>query len=283
MTALYKIFSSRELATIFYLALAVVFLLLSKGFRPQLLNLLKSLFGSTIGFVLLIKTIYICLVIYFLFLINFWNTTLLKDTIFWYFASALLLFFQINKAKETTFFKNLVKENLKWAIIIEFILNFYTFNIWTELIILPIMTLLSLMIAYSEQKQEYALTNKVLKYMVSIIGLTFFIIVTYKTFKNYSDILTIQNLFSFLLPPIMTILIIPFLYLLALYMGYENLFVRTRTMCNDSKKISQIKKQILLTANFNLNRLNKISSRINKFDVYHSENLPKLIKSVIKD
>src|ERR1700752_2536020 len=246
MTALYKIFSSRELAIIFYLALAITFLLLNKGLRPQLLNLLKSLFGKTIGFVLLIQAIYICLVIYFLFPISLWNTALLKDTIFWYFASAVVLFFQINKVKETTFFKNLLKENLKWAIIVEFILNFYTFNIWIELIILPVMTLLSLMIAYSEQKQEYTLTNKILKYMVSIIGLTFLIIATYKTFKNYSDILTIQNLFSFLLPPLLTILLIPFIYILALYMGYENLFIRARAMSND--KISQIKKHIFLTA-----------------------------------
>jgi hypothetical protein len=251
-----------------------------KDIRNSLVGIFKLLFGKQIGTILLLLTVYVITTLFLLKKFGTWDFTLLKDTIFWFVSVALVLFFSINKAKDTHFFKDIVKESFKWTIALEFFVNFYTFSLLTELFLMPAIFFLTMTLAYSQTDKKYEQVSKLLTNIFAIIGLTFFVYVTYKTFYNYQDFFTLHTLFSFLLPPILTVLLIPFLYLLALYINYELLFVRVDFMINDSEKKQSLKREIFLLANLNLNRLTSISKKLNKLDVYHSDNLKTYLRAL---
>ena len=147
---------------------------------------------------------------------------------------------------------------------------------------MPTILFLTLTQAVAQTDKKNEQVSKFLKNFLAFIGLTFFVIVVYMTFKNYQEVFTTHNLFSFLLPPILTVLLIPFLYFLAVFMNYEELFNRLNALTNDNEKKQLLKKQILLTANLNLNRLTAISKNMNKFDWFNSDNLKSYIKTLVK-
>lgn len=277
------IFSTRELSLLIWLLVGLTAMMFGKDLRKSLVGILKLLFGKQIGTILLLLTVYVTVTLFLLNKIGTWDFTLLKDTIFWFVSVALVLFFSINKAKDTHFFKDIVKESFKWTIALEFFVNFYTFGLLTELILMPTTLFLAMTLAYSQTDKKYEQVSKLLTNIFSIIGLTFFAYVTYKTFYNYQDFFTLHTLFSFLLPPILTVLLIPFLYLLALYMNYEVLFIRVDFMTNNSDKKQSLKREILLLANLNLNRLTSISKKLNKFDIYHSDNLKTYLRTLTNE
>lgn len=55
----------------------------------------------------------------------------------------------IEKAKDNHFFARLIKENIALIVIIEFILNFWTFELITEIIIVPIAVFIGFLYAIS--------------------------------------------------------------------------------------------------------------------------------------
>ena len=283
MKSLLDIFSTRELAFIIWLVLfATVLLLFAKGVGKGLLNVVATFFDKQIVIPFLLQVSFICAVIFLFYKVDLWDKSLLKDTIFWYFGVALVLFFSINKAKDFAYFKTVVKESVKWTIIIEFIVNLYTFSLLTELIMLPFLLLVVLMQTVSETDKKNEQVTKLLKNILSLFGLTVLVYVTYKTFSMPNKLFDSQNLFSFLLPVVLTLFLIPFIYPLALFANYQTLFVRLPFISKDTVIRNQLKKQILLTANVNINKLTLISKKLNNFDLTQSDDIKNYIRGLIQ-
>jgi hypothetical protein len=246
------------------------------------MDFLKLLINPTIGTILFIMIVYVFGLLLVLCKFDLFDTSQIKDIIFWFITVAIILLFTVNKADDTKFFKDILIESCKWTIALEFVLNFYTFNLILELLLMPFLIILALAQAIAETDDKYSQVRKLIQNVLSIIGLILIAYTTFKTFINFKDFFTINNLLSFLLPPIMTVLLIPYLYFLALYMKYETLFLQIRLFYKDLNDIKAIKREILFHANFNLTRLNSISKNLNKFDLYQSDNIKSYIKTLTK-
>lgn len=281
MDKLFKFFSTRELAVLIWLSIGISAMFLSRNMRNGLLSILKLIFGKKIGAVLLFLAIYVSILIWAFYKLNIWNFSLLKDTIFWFCTTALVLFFTINKAKTDTYFRKIIKGNLKWAMVVEFVVNFYTFRLITELILVPFIIFLIALQAYSETDKKYIQVSQFLKNIIALISLTLLIYVVFKTISDFRGLFTLHNLIAFLLPPILTIFLLPFLYLVAIYMNYGELFVRIEILTNDKFKRRELKAAILKVANINLNKVMIIRKNLNKFDWYNSDNVESYIQDLI--
>lgn len=282
MEKLLDILSTREIAILFWIFLALVVMMFSKQIRQGLGQSILLLFGKTIGAILLTLTVYVFFLLVILNKAKIWDVSLIKDTVFWYFTTAIILFFSINNAKDNSFFKRIVKENLKWSLILEFIINFYTFSLTAELIIVPSITFLLLLQAFTGRDSKNLAAKKTLEYITGFISIVFITYSIYLTISDYDSVFTIHNLFSFVLPPILTILLIPFLYILAVYMNYETLFIRIDFMTRDSDKRKRLKRTILWAAKINLNHIKTIGTTLNKFDLYNADNFNLLCESIKK-
>lgn len=281
---MFEIFSTREVAIIIWSIIFIVVAIFIVKFK-QLLELIKSFFVYKIQLPLWFMFIYITVITICLYFLKIWNFGLLKDTIIWSIASSTILFFNINKAKDLTYFKPVILENLKAIVILEFVSNFYTFSFTTEMILIPIITFIGLLQIAAEYSaktnSEHLKVASCLKTFFSLTGILIFTYVSYETIKYYNLLLTVQNIKSLLLPFVYTISLIPFLYLLALYMNYEMLFIRIPYLVKEKKEQRKLKRNILLIANLNLNNLNKISVNLDWFSI-EKHGIKKSLKKIIK-
>lgn len=265
MDTIFQTFSSREIALLFWIFWIMVFCILNKEVRSSLSAVIKLIFTTPVLLIFnLLILDYTLLAIDFLQKIKFWDEPLIKDSVFWAVGTGFILTFNSANAKTVGHFKKVLFDVTKWTLILEFIVNFYTFNLLTEIIFLPILVFIGLIQADSELYMKYKKVGSIFKAISGFVGLSVLSYAIYKAFDQLETLLTIANLKGFIFPLLLTILFLPFIYCLALYTHYESLFIRLPFLIHDTKYRKAVKKQILLVANFDLAKLLKISDGIAK-------------------
>lgn len=280
-TDIQAIFNNREIALLFWLVVFVTALLLSKT-RKSIFPIIKILTGRTFLIIFSLIGAYLLGIILFLKNIGFWQNSNLKDVAFWFFSIGLILVFKLNEAKSNTYFKGVFFTAIKWTIVLEFVVGLYSFSLLSELIILPVLIFLTALQAFVGLDEKHKIVSKFLQNVLAMVGFSVFSYSLYKTVANFDDVLTFQNLVALLLPSIITILFIPFVYLLALYSAYESYFIHLDFMAIKKDKVKEVKKLILLTANVNLDRFSRIKNNFEKRIFYDDTNLKAYIKEISK-
>ena len=120
---------------------------------------------------------------------TFWNSSLIKDTIYWTFGVGFILMMNSNKAlQEEHYFKKFVIENIKLFLIIEFILGLYVFGIITEFILMPIVIFLSILLGYTEVYEEHKKVKNFLSKIFGVIGIFYVFYSVYEIYQNFKSL-----------------------------------------------------------------------------------------------
>lgn len=256
-----QIFSTREISTFIWLFVIFLGIVHRKAVRQSLIGIIKEAIGIRFIIVgvlyLIINTL---LIIDILIMVSYWDITMLKDTCFWFLFSGLVIFFRLHKAKKVLYFSNLLKDNIKAIIIFEFIVNFYTFNLFVELLIFPIITFASLFEIFAKKDKNQEKVILFFGKLLSLIGICLVLLSLYKTVSDFENFFSILSLKTFLLPIILTVFSLPYFYGLALYMRYEN-FIIVAKHTHRNENPTATKKLIIATliyANININTLERI-------------------------
>jgi hypothetical protein len=131
--------------------------------------------------------IYIIVLFYLFNKVDLINTIdLVKDYCKLLIFALIPMIFRVASLYNKIEIKQIVKEIVKFSIIPLFIINEYTFNIFLELLIILIVTLLSLLIAVSETNPKYNQVKKFFNWCLAIIGL-YIIIFAFMIFLNNID------------------------------------------------------------------------------------------------
>lgn len=252
------------MATYIWLLILVIVFLSEKSVRKSIISLLKIIFSAKMFIPIIIMGVYIIIVIYIMYLANFWNKTLIKDSIVWSFGVGLVMFFNANKAtKDEYHIKEIVKENIKLTVIVEFIINFYVFNLPVELFVIPFITILVLLQVVSQYDEKYKTAENFFTSLLNIIGLIIISIAVYKLFNDFNTFATLENLRSFLFPIVMTFTYIPFIYLLALFIMYEEFFNRIDSAYRHNTLMAKYAKWRIFRIGFlNLSKLRRIAKEL---------------------
>lgn len=122
------------------------------------------------------------------------------------------------------YIQKVLKDNLKVTMILEFFMNTFTFNIWIELALIPVIAIITMMDVIAERKDEYKSVHKMLDFVLALCG-SWILYATIKiSINEYKELNATDTLVSFLIPLIYLILITPLEYILELYSKYETLF-----------------------------------------------------------
>lgn len=280
MPELFNYFSTRELSLLIWMVIFVIAMSFNTKLRQSMLSVLNSVFATKIAGVILIMIAYVGLIVWILAAIRLFNYSLVKDLVFWFFSFALVSFFSINNAATNSYFKEVLKDCLKWTILVEFLVNFYTLSLVAELILFPVIGIVVLTKAYAQTKEEYGPVNKFLSNVLTLTGLGYFLYVLYKTVTEYEILLSWQTLYSFLFPVVLTICFIPFLYLVVVYMTYELLFIKLNRMAHGEITAEKLKWETFKVAGISLRKINLIDKRIRKFDLYDSGDVVSYIRKL---
>jgi hypothetical protein len=204
--------------------------------------------------------LYVAMSVFLLYRLELWRTGLLKDTIVWFCISAIAMVMRFVPPDESkNVFKTIMTDNLKIVIILEFIVNTYTFSLPVELIIVPVITCLTLLEAVAGFDKKNAIVEKFVKGVLGILGLILLIVATKHVFDDFQNISKIDALRSIVLVPLLSILISPFIYLLVLYAKYDLVFLRLDLGREKTKKLKRYARyRIIMFAGLSLRRLEYI-------------------------
>lgn len=127
-----------------------------------------------------------------------------------------------------------------------------TFSFWIEFIAIPILAALAGMHTVAQYKKEHAPVRKLLDILGQIASVLLLIYLVYFAIGHYSEYLNIQTLKEFTLPIILTVLFIPFLAALNLYVQYENIVTPLRRKSKNKLQYYQWIFSALIFFNFNI-------------------------------
>lgn len=265
-----------------WIILGLTFLMFNKDVRLSFFEVLRQLFSGYILLSLIAFLLYTSICVFALFKLGIWDKTLLKDTIFWSIGFGFITLMNTNNIKSKSYFKSIFFDTIKWTIIIEFIVNFFTFSLTTELIILPIIVFATILQVYAAREKKHKSVENLFKYSLMIFSFIIFIFILYKTFTATNDLLTTENLKSFLLPVYLSITFLPFMYLYNLLVKYEYLWIILKFNIKNKTDRNRVKRQILFIANFNVDKVVSITENIAKpINIYDDLSF-EMIKKVSK-
>jgi hypothetical protein len=268
MTILNNTFTNREIAILVWSIVIIAWLLSQKSLRSSIVDLLKASVAITPP--ILIMFLYVSVIVFTLYINHFWNSTMIKDTTLWVIGGALVMLFSSMKAMEDErHLRDVVVQNLAFLIIIEYIISQYVFALWIELTLVPVLTLLGMVQIVAATKKDFLSVKKLFDILLALIGLFLIAHALYGILSDVKSFVTPDNLRSFLLPPILSIAFLPFLYGFVLWMKYSNVFVRIKVFNIDKDLARYAKWQVFLTCGLSLECLNGWSK---KMGVLHLEN-----------
>lgn len=226
------IFNNREIAIGLWLLAISIYVFLSPKMvevKSSFRHLLSAFFVKQIMSVLGLMIVYIIFVIYFLSEMDLWNAEQIKNTVFWCVSVGFMSLFKIESIKkDKSFFKHSVVDNLKLLAILQFIVGVYTFPIWIEILLVPILALIGAMSAIVEGDKKYHQVKTILEYCLSIFGIILIIYTLYMLTTNFSEFGNKKTGYDFFIPSLLTLFYLPFLFFILVYSTYEQVFVRLR-------------------------------------------------------
>ena len=239
-----SILSTREWATLIWGCIFMLYVLCHREIRKSLWNVIVIFFDKKLRILWEIILLYVLMITMVFCYLPIWENIYIKDIIIWFLFSGLIYCMNaVSSEADETYIKKMLKDNLKFTMILEFFMSTFTFNIWIELAIIPVITIITVMNVIAERKEEYKNVHKLLDSVLAIAGFWIF----YETIKiginEYRQLNIINTLVSFIIPIVYLILIIPLEYALELYSKYELLFLRM-TFKEEKDKKTKIRHRV---------------------------------------
>lgn len=181
-----------------------------------------------------------------------WNIDNLKATVLWGLTAAFAMVFGVGSiTDDERYFQKAVRDGFKVSVVLEFIVNFYVLSFPLELLLVPTVTILACMLVIAESKDELKPIRPLLNTILALLGLGLLAYAARRIYTDFQSFAQLSTLIEFLLPILLTVVFLPFLYLLAIVVSYENLFVRLQFFINDPELRRFTR--ILLLRKFGLN------------------------------
>ena len=220
------IFSSREIVSGIWFFIFFIFILSKPKIRVSILNVIQVATGKQLIIPLIIIIIYSTILVLIASCFSFWQWKYLKDIAFWVIFVGVPVSFGATIIKENnSYFTDILKKNFKFIVIVEFLLSTITFSILTELVILPLLTLLILLEAVASTREEYYKVNKLLSFFLALAGFIILGLTLKKAIENYIIFSSFDLLIKFSIPIALSFLFIPMAYCFAIFAEYQQLFI----------------------------------------------------------
>lgn len=262
MEFIQSVFNNREIAIAFWVIIVVTILIFTKAGKDFLKSAIPILFCKKFVVFYFVFISFLCLVIYGLYKIEVWSPKLVKDTIFWVMFVELPLFAKtIEEVKDARFFRKLIKANIAISVAVEFLIGFWTFDLWVEILLIPFLVFISALYAVAEKEKKNKPVKSFLQGILALLGVISFIYAIYNLVRFPQEFFSVDTLKVFVLPLVLLILNLPVVYGLAIYNVYEQIFIRLKGTAKEKHKM---KVNLVFFAVINLHKLSNIRSNMHK-------------------
>ncbi len=237
-------FSTRELATAFWTGIILVAvgmaIVTNKKARKSFIEVLKCFFGRKIRMLWEIYFLYIGIITFLFSRLPIWESIYLKDIIIWTLFSGLTICMNaVAGEADEKYISKVLKDNIGFTVVTEFLLSTFTFSFWVELIIIPITTVIVLFDTVAEHKSDAIAVHKLLQDMMAFAGLCVILQTVRVGILEYRELNVINTLVSFFIPIVYLLLVTPLEYAFELYSKYEMLFIQMHFKEPRDKKVKR--------------------------------------------
>ena len=225
------IFSTRELATAFWVGAILIAvgmaIVTNKKIRQGFIGVLKCFFNRKLRKLWEIYFLYIGIITLMFSRFPIWKNIYLKDIILWTLFSGLTICMNaVAGEADEKYISKVLKDNIRFTVVTEFLLSTFTFSLWVELIIIPIMTAITLLDVVAAQKSETVAVHKLLQSVIAFIGLCLVFQTVKVGIREYRELNMVDTLVSFFIPMVYLLFVTPLEYAFELYSKYEMLFIQ---------------------------------------------------------
>lgn len=214
------ILSSREWAIVTWIIIYLCFTIFV--LKVDFTDVLKSFFNKKLNILWISILLYNLFITIILSYSRYWNNIYIKDIIFWVVFSCVVSTINIfDRKKEKASFKNLILINITVSALIEFILSELTLSYYLELFLIGIFLPINFLFLVSQTKLEYKATENILKKILTLLNLIFFVYILRELYRSFNFLLSQETWFKFLIPFIYSILCCPLYYAFIILNDYE--------------------------------------------------------------
>ena len=172
----------------------------------------------------------------------------ITSNFFWVILSGIALTGRAISAQEDHhFIKSTILDSLKIIVVIEFLVAAYSFDLLAELIIVPVTIFVGLIIGFSSMKKEHESIKTLFEWIA-------FGVVMLLLWKSVGSIWSQPEAFfttrtgrNFILPPLLTIGLIPFSYFWYCYSNIETARIRINLKTFQSDKLKRYARRHFFT------------------------------------
>jgi hypothetical protein len=246
-----EVLNTREWAILSWVTVIFIWLLCSKTHKLHVKNLWQVTTNSKLLRLYGIMLVYIGMEVTGLWLVQLWNIDQLKNTIVWTLTVAFLAMINVRKAQQyKAYYRETVKDLFSFAGFIEFLVGVHTLHYGVELIVVALGGLLPAMIYYASKQTKYKTTERALVKVFRALGTALFVYTLYWIGRHFTSFATTATILDFFVPLLLSILFLPFIYFLSIYMDYEIGFVGLRTALTDTELFPFAKKAAIKAFHF---------------------------------
>ena len=225
------IFSTRELATAFWVGAILIAvgmaIVTNKKIRQGFIGVLKCFFNRKLRKLWEIYFLYIGIITLMFSMSPIWKNIYLKDIILWTLFSGLTICMNaVAGEADEKYISKVLKDNIRFTVVTEFLLSTFTFSFWVELIIIPITTVIVLFDTVAEHKSDAIAVHKLLQDVMAFAGLCVILQTVRVGILEYRELNVTNTLVSFFIPIVYLLLVTPLEYAFELYSKYEMLFIQ---------------------------------------------------------
>ncbi|MGJ3260490.1 MAG: hypothetical protein ACFE0S_12890 [Rhodospirillales bacterium] len=215
-------FNNREIATLIWLLFFAMLASTKKGIRDGLGDVIKAFFRWKIYVPAMILAAYVAACVYGLSILNIWAFTQLKNTIIWTAFVGVASMFRVGTSKDDPrLLRKWVEDNLKLTVVFEFVITIPVFSIFGELILVPSIALLVMLQVVAETREEYKQVAKLINWLLALVGFTVLVYACFTIFEDLGKYATMQTAMDFYTPLLLSLLIIPYLFVFYVIVTYE--------------------------------------------------------------
>jgi len=226
--------NTREIAILLWLGGFIGFGLLKRPVRESVAKLGRAFVQRLVLIVLGLVVLYVTGCVVLLKAVGIWEWPNLKTTLLWGLTFAFVTIMDVKKLeKGPKALGSLTKDTLSATVIIVFIAEFYTFPLWGELLLVPALVMLGGMLALAPYRPEHAIVIKPLQFVQTMAGLGILSFSAYHIIQDLRGFATVGTAREFAVPILLSLMFLPFLFGLSIYMGYENAGLRLRNAIED--------------------------------------------------
>lgn len=223
--SLLRALDNREIAVLSWMVVGLLWMLTVREIRSALGSVVHAILQPSILGSISALAAYCFVLAYVGGLAGIWHPGLSKDTIIWFLGVGVVLLSNVGQVPEADrWFRREARKVARVTIFVAFFVNVAVFSIPIELILVPVLTLLGVMSAFTSGKEEFQPAKAFVDGLLAVAGVVLAGYVGVQVASDWASIATVQTAERAALPVWLTLAVLPFVYFVGVFSAYQVAF-----------------------------------------------------------